>query len=117
MVHGKAPTASAWLFAQEASGLATASAGMVNVPWDNVGIDDEHAAWQAPQHLLGLGHGALAVHLSCEHPVVTERTRTGFIARGAEPTAAFTHGDESASDALTAFRERGLSAQERASEN
>ncbi|MGO4146193.1 LacI family DNA-binding transcriptional regulator [Paenarthrobacter sp. YAF11_1] len=61
--------------ALEASGLATASVGMVNVPWDNVGIDDEHAAWQATQHLLGLGHWDLAVLSSNEHPVVTETPR------------------------------------------
>ena len=28
---------------------------MLIVPWDNVGIDDEHATWQVPQHLLGWG--------------------------------------------------------------
>lgn len=61
--------------ALEASGLAIASVGMRNVPWDNVGIDDEHAAWQATQHLLGLGHWDLAVLSSNEHPVVTETPR------------------------------------------
>jgi DNA-binding LacI/PurR family transcriptional regulator len=59
----------------EACGLAVASVGMRNVPWDNVGIDDEHAAWQATQHLLGLGHWNLAVLSSNEHPVVTETPR------------------------------------------
>jgi DNA-binding LacI/PurR family transcriptional regulator len=49
--------------------------GMRNVPWDNVGIDDEHAAWQATQHLLGLGHWDLAVLSSNEHSVVTETPR------------------------------------------
>ncbi|MDR6986841.1 hypothetical protein J2Y66_001311 [Paenarthrobacter nitroguajacolicus] len=43
----------------------------MNVPWDNRGIDDEHAAWQAPQHLPGLGHWDLAVLSSTEHPIVT----------------------------------------------
>ncbi|MEV7661702.1 LacI family DNA-binding transcriptional regulator [Paenarthrobacter sp. NPDC089316] len=61
--------------ALEACGLAVASVGMRNVPWDNVGIDDEHAAWQATQHLLGLGHWDLAVLSSNEHPVVTETPR------------------------------------------
>ncbi|GGJ39712.1 LacI family DNA-binding transcriptional regulator [Paenarthrobacter histidinolovorans] len=61
--------------ALEACGLATASVGMGNVPWDNVGIDDEHAAWQATQHLLGLGHWDLAVLSSNEHSVVTETPR------------------------------------------
>ncbi|QSZ47346.1 hypothetical protein [Arthrobacter sp. D5-1] len=116
MVHFRASTASAWLFALEASGLATGSVGMVNVPWDNEGIDDEHAARQAPQHLLGLGHGVLAVLSSYQHPVVTEWALPEPIARGARPTAALAHGDESAFGALTAFRKRGLSARERASE-
>ncbi|WP_427017575.1 LacI family DNA-binding transcriptional regulator [Pseudarthrobacter sp. P1] len=44
-----------------ASGLAVASVGMHDVPWDNVGIDNEHAAWQASSHLLDLGHWELAV--------------------------------------------------------
>lgn len=63
------------LEALDAFGLAVASVGMRNVPWDNVGIDDEHAAWQATQHLLGLGHWDLAVLSSNEHPVVTETPR------------------------------------------
>jgi len=63
------------LEALEACGLAVASVGMRNVPWDNVGIDDEHAAWQATQHLLGLGHWNLAVLSSNEHSVVTETPR------------------------------------------
>lgn len=45
----------------KASGLAVASLGMTDVPWDNVGIDDEQAAWQATSHLLELGHWDLAV--------------------------------------------------------
>ncbi|MGZ4662964.1 MAG: LacI family DNA-binding transcriptional regulator, partial [Arthrobacter sp.] len=43
------------------SGLAVASVGMHNVPWDNVGIDNEDAAWRATSHLLGLGHWDLAI--------------------------------------------------------
>ncbi|MFJ4210070.1 LacI family DNA-binding transcriptional regulator [Paenarthrobacter sp. NPDC089675] len=50
----------------EASGLAVASVGMRNVPWDNVGIDDEHAAWRATSHLLELGHWNLAALTSTE---------------------------------------------------
>ncbi len=61
--------------ALEACGMAVASVGMGNVPWDNVGIDDEHAAWQATQHLLGLGHWDLAVLSSNEHSVATETPR------------------------------------------
>ncbi|WP_281453032.1 LacI family DNA-binding transcriptional regulator [Paenarthrobacter nitroguajacolicus] len=61
--------------ALKACGLAIASVGMRHVPWDNVGIDDEHAAWQATQHLLGLGHWDLAVLSSNEHSVVTETPR------------------------------------------
>ena len=61
--------------ALKACGLAVASVGMRDVPWDNVGIDDEHAAWQATQHLLGLGHWDLAVLSSNEHSVVTETPR------------------------------------------
>lgn len=47
--------------ALDASGLAVASVGMHNVPWDNVGIDNEDAAWKATNHLLGLGHWDLAI--------------------------------------------------------
>ena len=43
------------------SGLAVASVGMHNVPWDNVGIDNEDAAYAATSHLLGLGHWDLAM--------------------------------------------------------
>lgn len=61
--------------ALEASGLAVASMGMPGAPWDNVGIDDEHAAWQATQHLLGLGHWDLAVLSSSEQSVGTGTPR------------------------------------------
>ena len=44
-----------------ASPLAVASVGMSRVPWDNVGIDDEHAAWLATTHLLQRGHRDMAV--------------------------------------------------------
>jgi DNA-binding LacI/PurR family transcriptional regulator len=57
--------------ALEASGLAVASVGLRDVPWDNVGIDDEHAAWQATSHLLELGHWDLAVLTSTE-PVLND---------------------------------------------
>jgi DNA-binding LacI/PurR family transcriptional regulator len=43
------------------SGLAVASVGMDAVPWDDVGIDNEDAAWQATSHLLDLGHWNLAM--------------------------------------------------------
>lgn len=43
------------------SGLAVASVGMHDVPWDNVGIDNEEAARAATDHLLGLGHTDLAI--------------------------------------------------------
>lgn len=43
------------------SGLAVASLGMTGAPWDNVGIDNEHAAWLATSHLLELGHWNLGV--------------------------------------------------------
>ncbi|MET1021001.1 MAG: LacI family DNA-binding transcriptional regulator [Arthrobacter sp.] len=43
------------------SGLAVASVGMHDVPWDNVGIDDVQAARAATEHLLGLGHWDLAM--------------------------------------------------------
>nr|WP_240902133.1 LacI family DNA-binding transcriptional regulator [Arthrobacter silviterrae] len=47
--------------ALHASPLAVVSVGMSHVPWDNVGIDDEQAAWTATGHLLDLGHWDLAV--------------------------------------------------------
>ncbi|MEO5320862.1 LacI family DNA-binding transcriptional regulator [Arthrobacter sp. CC3] len=64
------------------SGLAVASVGMHNVPWDNVGIDNEDAAWKATSHLLGLGHWDLAIlsgRESGERSVVTATDRlNGF---------------------------------------
>lgn len=47
--------------ALHASPLSVTSVGMSAVPWDNVGIDDEGAAWLATNHLLELGHWELAV--------------------------------------------------------
>ncbi len=44
-----------------ASGLAVASVGMHDVPWDNVGIDNAEAARAATEHLLGLGHWDVAM--------------------------------------------------------
>jgi DNA-binding LacI/PurR family transcriptional regulator len=44
-----------------ASGLAVASVGMHRVPWDNVGIDNEEAAFTATDHLLRLGHWDVAM--------------------------------------------------------
>lgn len=44
-----------------ASDLAVASVGMHDVPWDNVGIDNEQAARTATDHLLGLGHWDVAM--------------------------------------------------------
>ena len=43
------------------SGLAVASVGMHDVPWDNVGIDNEDAAHAATSHLLDLGHWDVAM--------------------------------------------------------
>ncbi|MDQ1622672.1 MAG: hypothetical protein QOH19_1090 [Actinomycetota bacterium] len=43
------------------SGLPVASVGMHDVPWDNVGVDNEEAARTATNHLLGLGHWDLAI--------------------------------------------------------
>lgn len=47
--------------ALDESALAVTSVGMSAVPWDNVGIDDEYAAWLATSHLLDLGHRDIAV--------------------------------------------------------
>jgi DNA-binding LacI/PurR family transcriptional regulator len=47
--------------ALSASGLAVASVGMHDVPWDNVGIDNEEAAFIATDHLLRLGHWDVAM--------------------------------------------------------
>jgi DNA-binding LacI/PurR family transcriptional regulator len=44
-----------------ASGLAVTSVGMHGVPWDNVGIDNEEAAFTATDHLLRLGHWDVAM--------------------------------------------------------
>ncbi|WP_346924900.1 LacI family DNA-binding transcriptional regulator [uncultured Arthrobacter sp.] len=49
------------LAAVEASGLAVASVGMHDVPWDNVGIDNVDAARAATEHLLDLGHWDVAM--------------------------------------------------------
>lgn len=46
--------------ALSASGLAIASVGMNNVPWDNVGIDNVSAATEATNRLLALGHWDIA---------------------------------------------------------
>lgn len=43
------------------SELTVASVGLHDVAWDNVGIDDEAAAWSATRHLLDLGHWDLAM--------------------------------------------------------
>jgi DNA-binding LacI/PurR family transcriptional regulator len=58
------------------SGLEVASVGMGSVPWDNVGIDDEEAAWQATSHLLGLGHWNLAMLTGRETPGHSVTTST-----------------------------------------
>lgn len=61
-----------------AAGLGVASVGMHPVPWDNVGIDNEDAAWQATSHLLGLGHWDLAMLSGKElagHTVATATDR------------------------------------------
>ena len=49
------------LAAVAGSGLAVASVGMHDVPWDNVGIDNVEAARAATEHLLGLGHWDVAM--------------------------------------------------------
>ena len=49
------------LAAVAASGLAVASVGMHDVPWDNVGIDNAEAARAATEHLLDLGHWDVAM--------------------------------------------------------
>jgi DNA-binding LacI/PurR family transcriptional regulator len=46
--------------ALSASGLAITSVGMHDVPWDNVGIDNEAAAKEATNRLLTLGHWDIA---------------------------------------------------------
>ncbi|OFI38361.1 LacI family transcriptional regulator [Arthrobacter sp. SW1] len=67
-----------------ASGLAVASVGMSGVPWDNVGIDDEQAAWEATSHLLEMGHWDLAVLAGRDlggHSVHTSRRRLDGFSR------------------------------------
>jgi DNA-binding LacI/PurR family transcriptional regulator len=49
------------LAAVAGSGLAVASVGMHDVPWDNVGIDNAEAARTATEHLLDLGHWDVAM--------------------------------------------------------
>lgn len=49
------------LAAVAGSGLAVASVGMHDVPWDNVGIDNAAAARSATEHLLDLGHWDVAM--------------------------------------------------------
>ena len=49
------------LAAVAGSGLAVASVGMHDVPWDNVGIDNAEAARAATEHLLDLGHWDVAM--------------------------------------------------------
>jgi len=49
------------LAAVAGSGLAVASVGMHDVPWDNVGIDNVEAARAATEHLLDLGHWDVAM--------------------------------------------------------
>lgn len=56
------------------SGLAVASVGMEDVPWDNVGIDNEAAARTATNHLLGLGHWDLATLSGSEAGRPSDRT-------------------------------------------
>lgn len=46
--------------ALSSGGLAVASVGMHDVPWDNVGIDNEAAAKEATNRLLALGHWDIA---------------------------------------------------------
>ena len=58
------------------SDLTVASVGMSGVPWDNVGIDDEAAAWSATRHLLDLGHWDLAILAGSEPSDGTVRTAT-----------------------------------------
>ena len=68
--------------ALSASGLAVASVGMHDVPWDNVGIDNEAAAKEATNRLLALGHWDIAF-LAGEQAgngttVATAERRRGF---------------------------------------
>jgi DNA-binding LacI/PurR family transcriptional regulator len=64
------------------SGLAVASVGMHDVPWDNVGIDNREAARTATNHLLELGHRDLAILAGSETGaptlVTASERRRGF---------------------------------------
>ncbi|WP_422935236.1 LacI family DNA-binding transcriptional regulator [Sinomonas sp. P47F7] len=64
------------------SKLSVASVGLSGVPWDNVGIDDEAAAYRATRHLLDLGHWDIATLAGNEPSDGTVRTaaqrRAGF---------------------------------------
>ena len=70
------------LAALAGSGLAVASVGMHDVPWDNVGIDNEAAARTATEHLLSLGHWDLAMLSGSEagetSPVTANERLRGF---------------------------------------
>ncbi|MFK0006633.1 LacI family DNA-binding transcriptional regulator [Paenarthrobacter sp. NPDC090520] len=79
--------------ALDASGLAVASVSMRNVPWDNVGIDDEHAAWRATSHLLELGHWDLAVLAGIE-PVVKDIPRFQGFSRALDEHHLTVHPDQ-----------------------
>ncbi|GAB4098469.1 LacI family DNA-binding transcriptional regulator [Sinomonas halotolerans] len=65
------------------SGLPVASVGLTGVPWDNVGIDDEQAAWRAAHRLVELGHWELALLAGSEPDAGTVVTasarRSGFM--------------------------------------
>lgn len=78
------------------SGLHVASVGMHDVPWDNVGIDNEDAAWRATSHLLGLGHWNLAVLAAREargYSVATGRHRLAGFTRALEDHHLTVHPD------------------------
>ena len=68
--------------ALSASGLAIASVGMNNVPWDNVGIDNVSAATEATNRLLALGHWDIAFLSGAKTgngtTQATEERRRGF---------------------------------------
>jgi DNA-binding LacI/PurR family transcriptional regulator len=66
------------LAAVAGSGLAVASVGMHDVPWDNVGIDNVEAARAAAEHLLDLGHwdvGMLSGRETGEPSLITANER------------------------------------------
>ncbi|MCA4134151.1 LacI family DNA-binding transcriptional regulator [Arthrobacter sp. M4] len=82
--------------ALSASDLRVASVGMHDVPWDNVGIDNEDAAWQATSHLLGLGHWNLAVLAAREkrgYSVATSQQRLAGFTRALEEQHLTVHPD------------------------